>query len=299
MPKAVQANLAMILFSILIAGSFSLGSLALPYIDPLPLNSLRFIAAAIGLGIFVFGVQKNPIKLPKKPWRFAIIGALMAIYFVSMFIALTTTSTVSTSAVFTLLPLMTAFFGFLILRQRLTRLMGVSLGIAGVGSVWVIFRGDVNAILAFDVGQGELIYLFGCACYAIYAPLLRKFAGSESIALLSFFNVAATTIWITLVASPGLLAMDWMAMPPVVWWVIAYLAIFPTAGSFFLIQFASLHLPASKVTAYGYSVPILVIFYEGILGNGWVSWPVLVGALVTIFGLVILYLSAESKHPAG
>lgn len=299
MSKAVQANFAMILFSIFIAGSFSLGRLAIPYIDPLPLNALRFLAAAIGLGLFVFGVQKQSFQRPQKIWRFAIIGALMAIYFVSMFIALTMTAPVSTSAVFTLLPLMSAFFGFLILRQRLTRLMGISLGIAAVGSVWVIFRGDFAAILAFDIGRGELIYLFGCACYALYAPLLRKFAGAEPIALLTFFNVTASAIWITLAASPDLLTMDWAAMPPIVWWVIAYLAIFPTAGSFFLIQFSSMHLPASKVTAYGYSVPILVIFYEGLLGNGWVSWSVTVGALVTILGLVILYLTPESKHPAG
>ena len=46
------------------------------------------------------------------------MGALMAVYFVTMFIALTMTLPVATSAVFTLVPLMTAGTAWFLLGQR-------------------------------------------------------------------------------------------------------------------------------------------------------------------------------------
>ena len=96
------------------------------------------------------------------------------------------------------------------------------------------------------------------------------------------------TIWLSLYGLPEILATDWLALPPVVWWVVLYLAIGPTAICFFLIQFASLHLPAAKVIAYGYLVPAFVIVFEGVAGHGWASLSVVAGAMVTVLGLAVL-----------
>lgn len=292
--ERLLAHLAMVLFAALIAGSFSLGKLALPYIGSVPLNALRFLMAAAIMGGVAFGLRREPIAVPVAPWRFLILGGLMGFYFVTMFIALGITLPISTSAVFTLMPLMTAIFGYIILRQIVRPAGAFSLLLAGIGSVWVIFKGDLNAILSFDIGQGELIYLLGCVAHAIYVPLLRRFNRGEPLITMTFFTVAATALWITLFGASDLMALDWGAMPPIVWWVLAYLAIFPTAVTFFLIQYANMRLPASKALAYGYLVPPFVIIYEGLGGHGWVSLSVLLGALVTVLGLVVLYATPDN-----
>jgi drug/metabolite transporter (DMT)-like permease len=77
-------------------------------------------------------------------------------------------------------------------------------------------------------------------------------------------------------------------MPPVVWWVVLYLAVGPTAICFFLIQFASLRLPAPKVIAYGYLTPAFVILLEAIAGHGWPTLSIVAGAAFTVLGLVVL-----------
>lgn len=282
------AHLAMLAFATMIAGSFTLGALATPHIGPVPLNAIRFVIGAAMMGVFAFGVARLPPRLPAAPWRFAVLGGLTAIYFVSMFIALTMTAPVATSAVFTLIPLMAAGFGWLFMRQRSGPLVLLSLTLAAIGSVWVIFRGDLGAMARFEVGQGELIYFAGCLCYAIYTPLLRKFSRGEPSAYASFFTLSACALWISLYGIPDIAATDWAHLPPVVWWVILYLAIFPTAVSSFCVQFAALRLPAAKVIAYGYLTPVFVILFEGLIGHGWASLPVLAGALVIVLGLVVL-----------
>ncbi len=290
-PRGAQrrmAHLAMILFAALIAGSFTTGAWIVPHLGPAPTNAVRFILASLLMGAAAFGVLRHPLALPRAPWRFGIMGALCAVYFVTMFVALTMTLPVATSAIFTLVPIMSAITAFFLVGQRSGPLVVVSLMIAGAGAVWVIFRGSVEAILGFHIGQGELIYLVGCICYALYTPLLRRFSRGEPALVQSFWTLTATAFWITLWAIPEIATTDWLALPPIVWWSILFLAIGPTAIAFFLVQFASLRLPAAKVTAYGYLVPAFVIVFEGFVGHGWVSWSVVAGAAVIVLGLVVL-----------
>ena len=286
--QRLLAHLAMLLFSALIAGSFTTGALAVPYIHPVPLNAVRFLLAALLMGAVAFAAARNPFALPPAPWRYGIMGALMAVYFVTMFIALTMTLPVATSAVYTLVPLMTAVTALLLVGQRSSPAVILSLVVAGLGAVVVIFRGDLDALLRFDVGRGELIYFVGCVAYAFYAPLLRRFSRGEPSLVQSFWTLLATAICIALSGIPDIVATDWLHLPPVVWWVVLYLAVGPTAICFFLIQFASLRLPAPKVIAYGYLTPAFVILFEAIAGHGLPHLAVIIGAGVTVLGLIVL-----------
>jgi len=291
--QRLLGHLAMLAFAAFIAGSYTTGAMAVPYLAPLPLNALRFCLAVLLMAAFSFGTGRARLALPQAPWRYLVMGGLSAGYFVSMFIALTMTAPVATSAVFTLMPLMTTALAFFVLRQRAGPAVLASLGVAALGSLWVIFRADLGALLALDVGRGELIFLAGCASYSVYAVLLRKLSRGEPALIQSFWTMCGTALWITVLAVPQLITADWGALPPLVWGVIVFLAIFPTAISFFLVQFASLRLPSAKVTAYGYLTPVFVIVFEGLVGHGWTSPLVALGAAITVLGLVILALVPE------
>lgn len=291
--QKILGHLALILFATLIAGSFSLGSIAAPYLEPAALNAVRFFIGASLIGIACHFVLPGGLTVPPAPWRFLVLGAFMAIYFVTMFAALQTTTPVATGAVFTLVPFMTAVSGYLILRQNSKPLVLVALAIGAIGSVWVIFRGDVQAILGFEIGQGELIFFIGCIGHAIYAPLIKKFNRGEPLILFTFWTVVGILLFIAAYGVNDILATDWTNIPLFVWGVIAYLATFTTAVTFYLIKFASMRLPAAKVLAYGYLVPVIVIVMEGLAGHGWASMTVLIGAIVIVLGLAILVISPD------
>jgi drug/metabolite transporter (DMT)-like permease len=287
------AHGAGLLFAALIAGSFSIGDLAAPHLSPAALNAIRFmiaVAILVAVNRALFG--EIP-KLPPAPWRFAILGALMALYFVTMFMALQIAQPVSTGAVFTLIPLMSAGFGWLFLRQATGGLVMLSLLMAGAGAVWVIFRGDLEAILGFQIGLGESIFFFGCMAHAAVAPLNRLFNRGEHGAYFTLCSVTATMLWLVLAGSVDLFTTDWLALPAIVWIAIAYLAVFTTAGTFFLVQYASMRLPASKVLSYGYLTPSFVILIEGVIGHGWVALSVMAGALVTAAALAIVAFAPD------
>lgn len=291
--QKILGHLALILFASLIAGSFSLGGMAASHIEPAALNAVRFLIGASFIGIACHFFLPGGLVVPPDPWRFLVLGAPMALYFVTMFIALQTTTPVATGAVFTLGPFMAAGFGYLILGQKSKPLVLFALGVGAIGSVWVIFRGDLNAIINFQVGRGELIFFFGCIGHAIYAPMIKRLNRGEPLMLFTFWTVAATCLFIAIYGFSDILATDWPNVPLFVWGVIGYLATFTTAVTFYLIQFASLRLPAAKVLAYAYLTPVFVIVLEGLAGHGWTSVSVLIGSIVIVMGLVILVVSPD------
>lgn len=283
----------MLLFAALISGSFSLGHLAVPFIDPWALNAIRFIFATMIMGTIGFTLSRRIPIVKEKPFRFIVLGALPAAYFVAMFIALQTATPVSTGAIFTLIPLMSAGFGWLFMRQTTGIYVLTSLVTAAAGAIWVIFRGDVAAIQAFEIGKGEAIFFVGCIAYAAYAPLVRKFNNGEQVLPFTFTALFASTIYIVIFGTQEILMTNWGDLPMVVWLAIAYLAIFTTVGTFFLVQFASMRLPASKVFSYGYLTPAFVILYEGLLGHGWVSAGIMTGALITAASLLFMAFASD------
>lgn len=283
----------MITFSAFVAGSFTFGALAVPHIGPAPVNAARFMLGTSVMAVAAFLILRGDLRLPPAPWRFAVLGGLMAVFFITMFVALTLTDPVSAAAVFTLLPILSTFFGWLVLGQVPRPVVIVSLAIAGAGVVWVIFRGDVQALLAFELGRGEAIFLVGVACHAIYAPLVRRLNRGEPVIAFTLWTLLATGLWIALWGAGELIATDWTQLPAIVWVSIGYLAIFTTAATTFLIQYASMRLPASKVLTYVYLNPSFVILYEGLSGRGWVSPSVAAGAAVTVVALLVVAVAPD------
>ena len=288
MSPQAAGHLAMLCFSALVAGSFALGVMVANDISPMALNAVRFWIAAGIVGAFAYarvGVSRKDLEAP---WRYVLLAAIFTLYFVLMFEGLKTAPAVSASAVFTLTPILTAGFGFLLMRQVLTRRMALALLIGGIGAVWVIFRADVSAMLAFDVGRGEAIYFLGCISHALYTPLVPRLNRGEHVLVFTFLVLLVGAILLTLAGWRDLMATNWADLSTLVWLTIGYVAIFASATTFTLLQFASLRLPSAKVMAYTYLTPSWVMLWVIALGQGLPPALVLPGVALTIVALVLL-----------
>jgi drug/metabolite transporter (DMT)-like permease len=286
--QPARGHLAMLAFSALVAGSFSLGVLAAPHIDPGALSVVRFILAGVLVGAAAVATTGIPRSAWTSPWRYLVLGGLLGAYFVLMFEGLKSAAPVSAAAVFTLTPVMAAGFGWVFLRQRLTGRMTVALAIGGIGALWVIFRADLAALRRLEIGRGEAIYFIGCVAHAAYAPLVRKLNRGEPAVVFTFGMMVAGTLLLAAYAWPALLATDWAALPGIVWVTLVYVAVAASALTFVLLQYASLRLPAAKVMAYTYLVPSWVALWEVMLHGVVQPGLVLVGVAMTVLALGLL-----------
>ncbi|PKP84595.1 MAG: EamA family transporter, partial [Alphaproteobacteria bacterium HGW-Alphaproteobacteria-2] len=87
----------------------------------------------------------------------------------------------------------------------------------------------------------------------------------------------------------------WAGLRPLVWVVIGYLAVFASATTFVLLQYAALRLPSAKVMAYTYLTPSVVILWEMALGRGAPPVAVALGVGLSAVALLMLLRDEEAR----
>jgi drug/metabolite transporter (DMT)-like permease len=278
---------AMLLFSMCVSVSYILGAMVANDIEPGAITAARFLIGAIVMGtllLFSKNLQKGAFK---KPWRFFILGLSIVTYFVLMFEALKTASSLSLAVVFTLTPFIALFFEyFLNKKATLKALLAISLG--AMGAIWVIFEGNLENLLAFRIGYGEILFFWGCVGHALYAILIPVLNKGESAALQSLGTLSAGFLILILIFTNDVVETNWLSLSPLIWITIIYLATIATALTFFLIQFAAKRISASKVMAYTYAVPFWVALGEIIINSSFPNTNIIFGGLIIAFALLAL-----------
>tara|TARA_R110002124_G_scaffold95963_7_gene240292 strand:+ start:1587 stop:2543 length:957 start_codon:yes stop_codon:yes gene_type:complete len=302
---ALLGHAAMLGFSAAVSGSFSLGSMVANDIGPTALTVVRFLLAAVVLMVLVSVVPGSGRQGRRgfaradfrAPWRYAIFAVLYGGYFVLMFEGLKTAPPVSAGAVFTLVPLMAAAIAWPLLGQRPTPIVVSALVVGGAGAVWVIFRGNLSALLAFDIGRGEAIYFLGCVLHAIYAPMLRRLNRGES-AMVTASMTTFFGFWLLLAYGwEEVRGTDWAGLPVLVWVALVYLVIFATAFAASALQFAAQRLHSSRVMAYTYLTPVWIIVWEMALRHGVPGVMIVPGIALIVVALLILLRADQGANP--
>jgi len=278
----------MLCFSVLIAGSFSFGSMIANDISPIALTAVRFGLAACIIGLVAFFTRKITKSAMQSSWRYFILGGTFSLYFVLMFEGLRSATPISAAAVFTLMPAMSSFLGFIILKQKISLYGLVAIIIGTIGSLWVVFRADMLALVVFRVGEGELIYFLGCIAHAFLPILFRQLNRGENAIIVTCGMLVSGTVILSVYGAEEILQTNWKGLTFLIWGTIVYLAVFATSLSFLCMQFASIHLPATNVMAYTYLTPIWVLVLERILQHEtppiWISG----GVILSIVSVIIL-----------
>ncbi|MEM6309099.1 MAG: DMT family transporter [Pseudomonadota bacterium] len=289
LPASLIGHAAMLTYSALVAFSFTFGDVVADDIDPAVLTTLRFIIAAAALSLIATALRSGLRDLWISAWRWVILGGLSAAYFITMFEALRITTTLSTAAVFTLSPLLATAVGFGLGGARPDRLLLVALSLGGIGALWVIFRADIQKLLAFEIGRGEVLFFFGTLSLAAVPGLTRRLAPGVAPFTAAFGTIIGALGVTAIYAAPDIVQTDIANLPTAVWLVALYLGLFTTAATFFLLQVAIPRLSPGKVMAYTYLVPSWVILHQIVLGR---FEPVLVyvGVLFTLAALVVLLM---------
>ena len=292
--RALTAHAAMLLYSFLIASSFPVGAAVVPYLDPLVVTFLRYCLAASAFLVLIWLRRAWRPPRPAALLGYGAISLAMTVFFVTMFKALETTPALSTGALFTLVPLLSAGIAWLLLRQACTPRQLGFLCLGGLGALWVLFEGDVARLLALELAPGLFIFAIGCVTFSAYAPLVRLLHRGEPLILLSFWTTALGAGMLGLYAAEEIRTSDFRAVPLAAWLGLIHLALSNTGLTFLLAQFASLRLPAHKVMAYTYLTPTFVALQLSLIGQGWPSLSVTLGIALTAAATLLLQRS-ESR----
>ena len=277
----------MLLFSLCVSVSYILGALVANDIEPGAITAARFLIGAMVMGTILF-FSKNLKKVDfKKPGRFFVLGLSIVIYFVLMFEALKTASSLSLAVVFTLTPLIALFLEYF-LKKKVTFKGFLAISLGAIGAIWVIFEGNLKNFLAFKIGYGELLFFWGCVGHALYAILIPILNKGENAASQTLGTLSAGFLILIFIFTNDVLETNWLSLSPLIWITIIYLATIATAFTFFLIQFAAKRISASKVMANTYAVPFWVALGEMLINSRFPNSKIIFGGLIIAFALLML-----------
>ena len=277
----------MLLFSLCVSVSYILGAMVANDIEPGAITAARFLIGAIIMGALLF-ISKNLKREDfKKPWRFLILGLSIVIYFVLMFEALKTASSLSLAVVFTLTPFIALFFEYF-LKKKVTLKAFLAISLGAMGAIWIIFEGNLQNLITFRIGYGELLFFWGCVGHALYAILIPILNKGENAASQTLGTLSAGVLLLILIFTNDIVETKWLSLSPLAWITIIYLATIATAFTFFLIQFAAKRISASKVMAYTYAVPFWVALGEIIINSSFPDTNIIFGGVIIAFALLML-----------
>lgn len=278
----------MLVATFLIATSFPVVAAIADGMESQVLTFLRFLVAALLFLPIV--VLKYGLTLPglRDLSRYAAISASMVGFFWCMFEALETTTALNTGALFAFIPGIAAIVAAVLLKERLGRKKLIALILGAVGALWVVFRGDPERLLGLELNRGDLIFFAGCICFGFYMPLVKYFHRGEAMPVMTFWTLATGALWLSLLSLPALAVMDWSAVPSRVYLGTLYLAVFTTLITFFLAQYSTLRLGPTRVMAYSYMNPALVLALTWSLGQPPPGLMVLPGVLIVLAATFVL-----------
>ena len=280
-----HAHALAFLIIVIISTSFPLGEHITHGLDPAVMMCIRFVLAALLMAPIVAWREGLALPTARSFLRYLALGAPLAFFFWCMFEALRYTSGLNESAIFTIVPGLSALFGAVLVGERLGLHRLAALGLGMVGALWVIFRGDPARLFDLDVNIGDGIFLAGCFGYAIYSSLIKVLHRGEPILVQAFWTMVAAGLWLLAASNVKLWRTDWAEVEAVVLGGIVYLAVLPTLVTFFLTQYTTLRLGPTRVQAYGYALPAIVLLLDLAIGKP-------APPLMTVPGLAIVLLAS-------
>ena len=278
----------MLLSAILVSTSFTVGKAITPFMDPVALTLMRFLLATLLFAPYVgrtFGLV-NPGAAAL--FRYSLISAALVGFFLLMFLSLRVTTPLNTGVIFTTVPGISGLYSWFLLRERLGSYRLLALGFAMAGAIWVIFEGDIQQLLRMQLNQGDLLFFAGCLLMALYMPLVKLLHRGEPMAVMTFWILVTGCLWLLLFACTKLTVTPWTSIPTKVWVGIAYLAVFTTIITFFISQWATLHLGPTRVMAYSYLYPPLIILIEWFLHHEMPPLKTMIGILIILPAIIIV-----------
>ncbi len=284
----LYAHGLMLLMIILVASSFPVAALITADLPPAVLMWIRFSMAALLFTPLI--LIRYGLHLPglKQLASYTLLSIPLVTFFWCMFEALRHTTALNTGALYTLVPAITAVFAGLINRESTDRKRLIGLLTGTAGALWIVFGGEFAALSQLQLNKGDGIFLIGCLFMGAYSPLVRKLYNEEPLEVMTFWVILIGSIWLLLLSLPDIQQIHWPDVSYRAFTGALYLALFTTLITFYLVQFGTLRLGATRVSAYSFLTPVFVMILNQLISPAPFIWSLLPGLLLVSLAMLLI-----------
>mgnify|MGYP002411436671 FL=1 len=237
--------------------SFVAIKVALRTLSPLPLVWLRF-----GLGVAVLSVftvmrgEKDP--LTRKEWGLVILLGFLGVPFHHLIqsTGLETAQAATSAWIISSMPVFIALLGYFFLGEAMTARRWAGLGMAALGVLLVVTRGNPERLLMTDPGSvGDMLVLLSALNWAVFSVVSRGILKRHRAAPMMFRVMASGWLMTTvLFIARGNLGPI-LELDPAGWAAVIFLGVFCSGLAYVFWYDALKTLPASQAGVLMYLNP--------------------------------------------
>ena len=261
-------------------------------IQPYGFIMLRVTGAAVLFWIISLFFPSE--KIASKDWL-RVIGCAffgMVLNMLMFFKGLSLSTPINSSVVIALAPVLLLILSAIFLKERITWLKSVGIGLGLVGALLLILFGLKTQPNAPNIPLGNVLFIVNAASYSIYLimvkPLVSKYS---SITLMKFFFLFAVFMNLP-IGYTEFMDVAWTSLSFESIWKLAFVVVGTTVLTYLFNIYALKQLSPSTIGAFIYLQPLLAAFFAILMGADTLT-PLRVLAALLIFTGV--FLSTRKK----
>lgn len=251
-----------VLTSLLFAGSFVAGKYTTLDLGPLTTSLLRYLVAALTLGLLVSS-SPRPRGLTIKPQdrlAMALLGSFGVVgYHFFFFASLSRTAVANTAIINAFNPVITGLLAAVLLGERLNwrQYMGGAIALSGV--LTLLTRGSVSRLLTLRLNAGDALMLGAVLCWVVYALLIKQLSQRYSGLVITFYAAVSGVVQLLFLAAFERWWQQLGGISPASLWSILYMGVAASGAGYLLFNLSIARIGPTRTASVVYSgVPIFV-----------------------------------------
>jgi len=265
--KHFKSHLAIMSANILFGLNFTVAKGIMPnYALPYGLTLCRIIGA--GLMFWLLGLFAGHEKIERKDLKLLFASGVFGVSVNQLLFlkGLSLTTPIDAAIIMTLIPIMVMFFAYIFLKERITWLKVLGIGIGATGSViLILFSGELS--LSSATFWGNLMQFFNALCYAYYLVLVKPLMAKYRPLTVMKWVFAFGFLIIAPVGTHQLLQINWSQIPMPYLMSIAYIVFGTTFLGYLLNIYGMQALSPATISTYIYAQPFIAVLASIIVGN--------------------------------
>lgn len=292
----MKASIALVLATLMWAGNYLVGHIAVQTMSPVELTWLRWLLACIPLLVLAQIVEKPDWRVVADSWPWLLLLASLGIagYNLLLYTALQYTTPQSASLINAANPAVMVVLAAILVRERpgWRGILGLVVGLFGV--VLVITDGALASVFTTELNAGDLLMVGAVVVWGLYTI----FGRGLRVPPITATAVQASMVAVLLAPFAITNGASWPAETPIVW-ALVFIAIFPSIGSYVLWNIASKGIPPGRAGLYLNLITVFTVTIAVVLGAQ-LTPSQLVGGVIVFAGVALSSLrpARRPRHPA-
>ena len=260
-------------------------------ITPLGIFSLRALGAGIIfwlLSVILPSARREKVALRDLP--LILLASFLGFFITQMtfLMAIPQVTPMTCSIISSLSPVYTMFIAAVAIKEPVTLKKAAGVAVSFIGIILLIIN-SVHGSGAIESTPWGIVLLFANGLsFSLYLGIFKP--------LISRYSVITFMKWIFLFAAlmslpfsaRELICLDWASIPRISYAELAFLIIFATFISYFLIPVGQKVLRPTLVSMYSYVQPIIATLISICIGMDMLSWQKILSAILVFAGVIIV-----------